>query len=48
MQVNLGKAMIPPAFEIGVKNVGDTVWFHDGKTGKIVAVAGKNFPYIHL
>lgn len=45
MQVNLGKAMIPPAFEIGVKNVGDTVWFHDGKTGKIVAVAGKNFPY---
>lgn len=45
MQVNLGKAMNPPAFEIGVKNVGDTVWFNDGKTGKIVAVAGKNFPY---
>lgn len=45
MQVNLGKAMNPPAFEIGVKNVGDTVWFHNGKTGKIVAVAGKNFPY---
>lgn len=45
MQVNLGKAMIPPAFEISLKNVGDTVWFHDGKTGKIVAVAGKNFPY---
>lgn len=45
MQVNLGKAMNPHAFEIGVKNVGDTVWFHDGKTGKIVAVAGKNFPY---
>ena len=45
MQVNLGKAMNPPAIEIGLKNVGDTVWFHDGKTGKIVAVAGKNFPY---
>lgn len=45
MQVNLGKAMIPPAFEIGLKNVGDNVSFHDGKTGKIVAIAGKNFPY---
>lgn len=31
--------------EIGLNNIGDNVSFHDGKTGKIVAVAGKNFPY---
>lgn len=44
MQVNLGKAMIPPEFEIGLKNVGDNVLFHDGRVGKIVSVSEKTFP----
>lgn len=30
--------------EIGLNNIGDSVSFHDGKTGKIVAVTGRNFP----
>ena len=31
--------------ELKLNNIGDSVSFHNGKTGKIVAVAGKNFPY---
>lgn len=30
--------------EIGLNNIGDSVSFHDGKTGKIVAFHGKTFP----
>lgn len=45
MQVNLGKAMNPPAFEISLKNVGDNVLFHDGRVGKIVSVSEKTFSY---
>lgn len=44
MQVNIGKAMIPPAFEISLKNVGDNVLFHDERVGKIVSVSEKTFP----
>ena len=43
MQVNIGKVL--NSSEISLKNIGDTVEFHDGLTGKIVAVAGKNFPF---
>lgn len=32
------------AVEIGLNNIGDSVSFHDGKTGKIVAYNGKSFP----
>ena len=41
MKVNIGKAM--PTAEISLKNVGDTVHFHDGRIGKIVSMLQNTF-----
>lgn len=43
MQVNIGKAM-SNTVEISLKNVGDTVHFHNGMVGNIVAMINKTFP----